>query len=121
MHKDLDIDLEGPKNASVKLKVVNASAIVDTHRHGMTHAVQPDNVNLVEHLPKGNQESLSKESYDVNDVVDLFQYKCSEYLTVAVAEFDEREMWNLLDLPTQFSYDCAVDFKFPAHQIQQQQ
>jgi hypothetical protein len=92
MHKDLEIDLEGPKNASVKLKAVNASAIVDTHRHGMAHAMQPDNVNLVEHLPEGNQESLSKEPYDVNDVVDLFQYKCSEYLTIAVAEFDEREI-----------------------------
>ena len=30
MHKDLEIDLEGPKNTSVKLKAIHASAIVDT-------------------------------------------------------------------------------------------
>jgi hypothetical protein len=102
MHKDLEIDLEGPKNASVKLKARQASAIVDTHRHGMAHAVQPDNVHLVERLPEVNQEGLSKEPYDVNDVIDLFQYKCSDYLSVAADEFDEMELWDLLDLPTRF-------------------
>lgn len=69
MHKDLEIDLEGPKNTSGKLKASHASAIVDTHRHGMAHAVQTDIVNLVEHLPVANQECLSAKPYEVNDVV----------------------------------------------------
>lgn len=102
MHKDLEIDMEGPKNASVKLKAMHASAIVDTHRHGMAHAVQTDNKDLVEHLPVANQESLAMEPYVVNDVVDLLQYKCSEYLSIVVVEFDDQELWYLLDLPNRF-------------------
>jgi len=102
MHKDLEIDLEGPKNTSVKLKAIHASAIVDTHRHGMAHAVQTDNKDLVKHLSAANQECLAEEPYGVNDVVDLFQYKCSEYLSIAVVEFDDQELWYLLDLPNRF-------------------
>jgi len=62
----------------------------------MAHAVQTDNKDLVKHLPAANQECLAEEPYGVNDVVDLFQYKCSEYLSIAVVEFDDQELWYLL-------------------------
>lgn len=102
MLKDLQMPSSEPKESTDDMKTPPQARVVDTHRHGVVHAIKSDNVDLCGRMPEVNQINLEDEPYEHEDIVDLFTYKFPEYPAVCVSEFSRYCLWYKLQLRKRF-------------------